>query len=45
MPDIFINYRHDDGFAARALKEGLDDSVDVFMDTRLEAGDRPVFAR
>jgi hypothetical protein len=39
MPDIFVNYRHDDGYAAGWLKDRLESEFDVFIDTGLRAGD------
>jgi hypothetical protein len=39
MPDIFVNYRHDDGYAAGWLKDRLESEFDVFIDTGLRVGD------
>ena len=38
MPDIFVNYRHDDGWAAGRLKDRLESEFDVFIDTGLRPG-------
>ena len=39
MPDIFVNYRHDDGHAAGRLKDRLDDEFAIFFDTGVEVGE------
>jgi hypothetical protein len=38
MPDIFVNYRHDDGHAAGRLKDRLEAEFSVFIDTDMEVG-------
>ena len=38
MPDIFVNYRHDDGYVAGRLKDRLEAEFDVFIDTGLRPG-------